>query len=87
MQNLFTYRKWRFEKKILIKTIKSNGCVFVRHGDNHDWYQNPQSRKNQPIARHAVSYLRSFCFSDFPRHDVLSGVFNSHFEHESFGFG
>ncbi|MBW2118864.1 MAG: type II toxin-antitoxin system HicA family toxin [Deltaproteobacteria bacterium] len=36
----------------LLRLIKSNGCVFVRHGGNHDWYRNPQSGISQPIARH-----------------------------------
>jgi len=40
------------KRKKLIKVIKSNGCVFVRHGANHDWYTNPQSGKSQPIPRH-----------------------------------
>jgi predicted RNA binding protein YcfA (HicA-like mRNA interferase family) len=40
------------KRKKLIKTIKSNGCVFVRHGGNHDWYKNPHSEKSQPIPRH-----------------------------------
>jgi len=34
------------KRKKLIKTIKSNGCVFVRHGGNHDWYRNPQTGKS-----------------------------------------
>jgi predicted RNA binding protein YcfA (HicA-like mRNA interferase family) len=40
------------KRKKLIKTIKANGCVFVRHGGNHDWYKNPHSGKSQPIPRH-----------------------------------
>jgi len=40
------------KRKKLIKTIKSNGCIFVRHVGNHDWYKNPQSGKSQPIPRH-----------------------------------
>ncbi|MCP4578584.1 MAG: type II toxin-antitoxin system HicA family toxin [Deltaproteobacteria bacterium] len=40
------------KRKELLRTIKSSGCVFVRHGGNHDWYRNPQSGKSQPIARH-----------------------------------
>ncbi|MBC2695073.1 MAG: type II toxin-antitoxin system HicA family toxin [Desulfobacteraceae bacterium] len=40
------------KRKKLIKTIKSNGCFFVRHGANHDWYKNSQSGKSQPIPRH-----------------------------------
>ena len=40
------------KRKELIKTITSMGCVFVRHGGNHDWYKNPQSGKSQAIPRH-----------------------------------
>jgi len=41
------------KRKELIKIIKSKGCVFIRHGGNHDWYKNLQSGKSQPIPRHA----------------------------------
>jgi len=40
------------KKKDLIKRIESMGCVFVRHGSNHDWYKNPEKEKYQPIPRH-----------------------------------
>ena len=40
------------KRKELIKIIKSNGCVFVRHGGNHDWYKNPETGKSQSIPRH-----------------------------------
>jgi len=40
------------KRKYLIKTIKSKGCIFVRHGGNHDWYKNPQTGQSQPIPRH-----------------------------------
>jgi len=40
------------KRKKLLKIINSQGCVFVRHGANHDWYQNPQTGKSQPIPRH-----------------------------------
>ena len=36
----------------LIKKLKSMGCVFIRHGGKHDWYQNPQSKVSQPVPRH-----------------------------------
>lgn len=26
------------KRKKLIRIIQENGCVFVRHGGNHDWY-------------------------------------------------
>ncbi len=28
------------------------GCAFIRHGGNHDWYQNPRTKVSQPIPRH-----------------------------------
>ncbi|MBN2542092.1 type II toxin-antitoxin system HicA family toxin [bacterium] len=39
-------------RKKLIKKIESMGCLFIRHGGNHDWYKNPLSGKSQPIPRH-----------------------------------
>ncbi|MCL6099862.1 MAG: type II toxin-antitoxin system HicA family toxin [Bacteroidetes bacterium] len=40
------------KRKELIKEIEKNGCVLIRHGGKHDWYQNPQTRISQPIPRH-----------------------------------
>ena len=28
------------------------GCVLIRHGGNHDWYQNPITQVSQPVPRH-----------------------------------
>jgi mRNA interferase HicA len=36
----------------LIKELEKIGCVFIRHGGKHDWYQNPKSKVAQPIPRH-----------------------------------
>ncbi|MFC1452149.1 type II toxin-antitoxin system HicA family toxin [Verrucomicrobiota bacterium] len=36
----------------LIHQIEKNGCVFIRHGGRHDWYQNPRTGACQPVARH-----------------------------------
>jgi predicted RNA binding protein YcfA (HicA-like mRNA interferase family) len=36
----------------LIKRITEVGCVFIRHGGNHDLYKNPRTGKKQPIPRH-----------------------------------
>jgi predicted RNA binding protein YcfA (HicA-like mRNA interferase family) len=36
----------------LIRMLEKLGCVFIRHGANHDWYQNPRSKVSQPIPRH-----------------------------------
>jgi len=40
------------KREELLRIINSIGCVFVRHGANHDWYKNPQTGKSQPIPRH-----------------------------------
>jgi mRNA interferase HicA len=36
----------------LIRDIEKRGCVLIRHGGKHDWYQNPNTRVSQPIPRH-----------------------------------
>jgi len=36
----------------LIKKLGNMGCVFVRHGGKHDWYQNPETKVSQPVPRH-----------------------------------
>ena len=36
----------------LIRVIKRKGCILLRHGANHDWYHNPESKASQPIPRH-----------------------------------
>ena len=36
----------------LIKTITVAGCVLIRHGGKHDWYQNPKTGVSQPVPRH-----------------------------------
>jgi len=36
----------------LIRELEKRGCVFIRHGGKHDWYQNPKSKTAQPIPRH-----------------------------------
>ena len=40
------------KRKDLIKRLEESGCVFIRHGGNHDWYQNPNTKISQPIPRH-----------------------------------
>ena len=40
------------KRKELVKKICEAGCVFVRHGGNHDLYMNPKTGKRQPIPRH-----------------------------------
>jgi predicted RNA binding protein YcfA (HicA-like mRNA interferase family) len=36
----------------LIRKIESIGCVLIRHGGKHDWYQNPRTKISQPVSRH-----------------------------------
>jgi len=36
----------------LIKQIRKSGCILIRHGGRHDWYQNPITKTCQPIPRH-----------------------------------
>lgn len=36
----------------LVRTIEEMGCVLIRHGGNHDWYQNATTKMSQPVPRH-----------------------------------
>jgi len=40
------------KRRDLIKKIEKMKCAFIRHGGNHDWYQNPITKACQPIPRH-----------------------------------
>ncbi len=40
------------KRKDLIKKIEKAGCILIRHGGNHDWYQNTATKTTQPIPRH-----------------------------------
>jgi predicted RNA binding protein YcfA (HicA-like mRNA interferase family) len=40
------------KRRDLIQQIEQMGCVFIRHGGRHDWYQNPLTRMAQPVPRH-----------------------------------
>ncbi len=40
------------KRKDLIKQVKKRGCILIRHGGKHDWYQNPKTKISQPIPRH-----------------------------------
>ena len=32
--------------------IEKAGCIFIRHGGKHDWYENPVTGMHQPIPRY-----------------------------------
>jgi hypothetical protein len=36
----------------LLKRIKAQGCVFVKHGKKHDVYKNPRTRVEERVPRH-----------------------------------
>ena len=36
----------------LIKMLEQLGCVLIRHGGKHDWYQNKLTGVCQPVPRH-----------------------------------
>ncbi|MCX6581036.1 MAG: type II toxin-antitoxin system HicA family toxin [Candidatus Aminicenantes bacterium] len=40
------------KRKDLIKQIEMRGCILIRHGGKHDWYQNPGTKISQPVPRH-----------------------------------
>ena len=40
------------KRRDLIKQLEDMGCVLIRHGARHDWYQNPKTRVSQPVPRH-----------------------------------
>jgi hypothetical protein len=36
----------------LVRKLEGGGCLPIRHGDRHDWYQNPKAGASQPVPRH-----------------------------------
>ncbi|HUL29304.1 MAG TPA: type II toxin-antitoxin system HicA family toxin [Thermodesulfobacteriota bacterium] len=40
------------KRKELIRQIEKMGCIFIRPGARHDWYQNPRTGFCQPVPRH-----------------------------------
>jgi len=40
------------KKRELEKRLRKQGCLLIRHGGNHDWWQNPETKISQPIPRH-----------------------------------
>jgi predicted RNA binding protein YcfA (HicA-like mRNA interferase family) len=40
------------KRKDLIKNLGEIGCILIRYGSKHDWYQNPETKISQPIPRH-----------------------------------
>ncbi len=40
------------KRQDLVQKIEEMGCVLIRHGRKHDWYQNPRTRMAQAVPRH-----------------------------------
>lgn len=40
------------KRRDIIKQIEKMGCILIRHGGKHDWYQNPNTKVSQPVPRH-----------------------------------
>jgi len=36
----------------LVRLLEAKGCVLIRRGGRHDWYQNPTTKMSQPVPRH-----------------------------------
>jgi len=40
------------KRRDLINEFEKIGCILIRHGGKHDWYQNPETKISQPVPRH-----------------------------------
>ncbi len=40
------------KRRELLRRLNAMGCVLIRRGANHDWYQNPATKMSQPVPRH-----------------------------------
>ncbi|MBI2816889.1 MAG: type II toxin-antitoxin system HicA family toxin [Acidobacteria bacterium] len=41
------------KRRELVRRLEELGCVLIRHGAKHDWYQNLETKVAQPVPRHA----------------------------------
>lgn len=40
------------KRRELVRKLNEMGCVFIRPGSRHDWYQNPRTKISQAVPRH-----------------------------------
>ena len=40
------------KRRDLIRQLKAEGCMLLRHGSRHDVYINPKNGMKQPVPRH-----------------------------------
>lgn len=36
----------------LIRLLRESGAILIRHGGNHDWWENPKNGKRFAVPRH-----------------------------------
>lgn len=41
------------KREALLRELRQAGCVFKRHGANHDIWTNPVTSRSAPVPRHA----------------------------------
>jgi len=39
------------KRKDMMHQLEESGCILIRHGARHDWYQNPATKISQPPPR------------------------------------
>jgi mRNA interferase HicA len=37
----------------LLKHLRAHGCVFIREGGSHSWWENPKQNRRSSIPRHS----------------------------------
>lgn len=40
------------KRRELVRRLNEMGCILIRNGRKHDWYQNPTTKAAQPVPRH-----------------------------------
>ncbi|MBP7830120.1 MAG: type II toxin-antitoxin system HicA family toxin [Kiritimatiellae bacterium] len=40
------------KRVILLKHLREQGCVFIREGGSHSWWQNPAQNRRSSVPRH-----------------------------------
>lgn len=40
------------KRRDLVRELEKMGCVLIRQGAKHDWYQNPKTKVSHPVPRH-----------------------------------
>jgi len=40
------------KRRDLLRILEEMDCRLTRHGGNHDWYTNEETKQSQPVPRH-----------------------------------